>query len=542
MKTKHKIFLVFQLLSIFTSFSQEIDDTTFIKREIYWMNNIWKYQIGVDIDDVGTIESLPNQNIHIGLDQLNEICASSNDTVRKYLMRFVLAHEFAHQIQYYMYRSDAKKLNNDLVSKTLLETQADLMAGQIFFAQEPMFLNLMNTDPELLNEILIEIMRIGYELGSREIVQGSHPSRHDRALAVRSGLSMGLSYQLDQIVQSNPNYFLSIGLTPATYKKTMDAQFDILDYSRGESLPNWSYRQAKKIVNNDRKISSDIILITPENERHNFNSDPDSPFVNYDLTYKNIGNETVYIEMEVFVTLILRSNPNSGQYSRKLNTKNHKFFLAPGETKSITGELNWLKNDVDFISQFGIQSHEMPRIVYPSINSTDALISCTYVNDVSNEVYQDEIEFLNFNSDSEDLDFPIFYNSLMNTLLLDGADLIQGIGEMPYPNGVLAFNCSKQFKDGSKTKVYTELNKEIFSVELEFPNTYPNSQSTLNHYYTMKNYLDSKLTNAEVEEGSDPDGSLWTTYYLNGYEIYIEAAMYPDIYDYTCSMSIDFDE
>jgi len=499
------------------------NDSIIAVTELNRLNERYGYKAQVTITRQGSIISLPDQKIQISLDELKRISSIDRKDIRFYVVRFIVAHEFAHQIQYYTYRDNAKYMNNDLVSKTIIETQADILAGLMFFTLNPELMTYMSKQPELVDEVLQELFRVAIAMGSKENTLGSHPSKRERMLALRLGLTNGYSFLYDQMIKGNSASAMQNGITPEIFKKQMEAQFEYIDLKQDEEMLSWSYRQAKKIVNYDRKIATDIVLITPSDQRHTFHTENSYPFVDYNLTYKNIGKRSIDVEMEIFVALISREDPNSGETFRKLNVNHYKFTLAPSETKTLNDKLSWLKNKNELAD---MKIGEMPRIVYPSITSSDAIYSCNYSNDVTNKVYQENIKSLGFANSNDEFSFSIFFNSIINAYLSKDRDLIQCIGEVSKFNpNKLYYICSYQFEAGTKTSVLTDIQRNIIKIEMEYPN-YVDRIKILKKFDELKRQLDIELDQLVKKEGQDKE-TLWVTYKGNSYKVYLE--VYTDI-------------
>lgn len=408
MKKTRKMFVLALLLSFYNIIYSQ-NDSTVAATELKRMNEMFGYQIKMDIKEKGRIVSLPNQVIELSLEELKRISLIAEKNLRFYIVRFVVAHEFSHQVQYYRLGNNPKFMNNDLISKTTLETQADILAASVFFMLSPELMVYEKSDPDFLKKVLNTLFNVTYNMGISENTLGSHPSKRDRMLAVRLGFTNGLSMVYDDWVKSDTVRAINNGITLPVFKKQMEDQFKFLDLKNNEDIVFWSYRQAKKIVNYDRKIATGIVLVTPRDKRHFFHETSEDPYVDYNLTYKNISDKSIDVQMEVFVALISRENPDSPENYRKLNVRHYDFTLLPGQTTTLADKLLWLKNENDANGIFEIQKSEMPRIVYPGISAVDGIYSCSYTDDLSDNVYQENIENLFFTDSDPSLSFQIFF-------------------------------------------------------------------------------------------------------------------------------------
>ncbi|WP_405296807.1 ImmA/IrrE family metallo-endopeptidase [Algibacter sp. Ld11] len=478
----------------------------------------------MDITKSGNIISLPNKTIRLNIDKINSIVKSSNSIVKEYIIRFIVAHEFAHQMQYQAYKDHPNYMNNDLVSRTIIETQADILASLMLLYINFELFDFIKQKPLLINEIFEELLNVAIEIGSNEHTIGTHPNKRDRALAFRLGFTNGLGYIYDQRVKANPALNIKMGLTPEIFKKQMDYILNFVDNKNDEELFAWSYRQAKKILNYDRKVSNNLVLITPPNQRITFHTGKSHPYVDYDLTYKNIGNKSIIIEMEVFVSLINRINPKSAKSFRKLNVNHYSFYLPPQGTYRIQDKLRWDKGENDPHGILEISKDQMPSIIYPNINTPDAIYSCSYVSkDSLNKVHQESIKYLNL-LEKEDisLDFMIYINSILNTCLVENEDIIQGLGEKNFfLKNTLLYDSSIQYGQNTKTTVITDLQKQILKVELDFPHYSSQNNHVKNFYQNLKNTLDTEFSDCNKTEGQD-SYSFWVTYRCDSYELFLQ--------------------
>ncbi|MBD0824461.1 hypothetical protein [Aestuariibaculum marinum] len=536
----NKVFILFFSLFMSLPASSQNDSITAIS-ELQKLNNFFGYHVQMNVVREGSIVSLPNERIEFNINEIDKIISSKNEIVRSYVIRFIVAHEFAHQIQYYAYRNHPNFMNDDLISRTIIETQADIMGCfMLWYANFELF-DLLSTNLPLLNEISNELLQVALEIGSKEYTIGTHPSKRDRALAFRLGSMNGLSYVYDQRVKNSSTAVGSKGeLTPEIFHEQMDYILEFIDLKKDkEDIISWSYRQAKKLLNYDRKIASDIILITPKFERHSFNTGDSHPFAYYDLTYMNVGNKTIDIDMEVYMSLVKREDLGSAKSYRKLNVNHYKFSLNPNETYRIQDKLRWDRGENDIHNLLGMGSVEMPKIVYPAIGSQDAIYSCVYKDERNNsKVYQEDISFLNLSVDKESVDFLIYINTILNACLFQDKNIVQGIGEKNlFLDNTLLYDCSLKFGEKSRTTVLTDLQRNILSVDLDFTNYYPRRSDVFSDYIDIKRLLTEEFSDCQIEEGNDSDGA-WVTFNCDSYEIYVEVSADDKEKEYSLSVEI----
>jgi len=535
-----KFLVTLLIFTILNSSALSQNDSTVAATELQRMNNTFGYRIKMNITKEGRIESLPNQEIQLSLAELKQISPVTRKDIRFYTVRFIVAHEFAHQMQYYRYANEPKFMNSDLVSKTLIETQADILAGLIFFQISPEILVYQGSAPQLVNDIFKELFVVTHNMGISENTLGSHPSKRDRMLAVRLGLTNGFSFTYDQWVKSDTIRAIQNGITYPIFKKQMHDQFRYINLDNAiEDMISWSYRQAKKIVNYDRNIATGIVLLTPLKERVIWHEDISNPYVEYKLTYKNISTKNIDIEMEVFVAHVNRLKSDTPESYRKVNVEHYKFSILPGQSKTIKGKLLWLKNENDVFGNFELRDIDMPRIVYPGMSS-DGIYSCSYTNDLSNKVYQENIANINFPTSSGLNDFRTFYYTILNTCGFNYQDAIKGMGQvnLNYPDEI-TYVSSIQFEDETLTLVNVDSMNKISSIEIFFQNYYPQANSILTKYIEIKKILNMELNDSKIEEGQIGE-KFWVNYSSKESDVYLQTIKNDATKQYTVKLLILF--
>jgi hypothetical protein len=478
------------------------NDSTVAVTELNRMNAIFGHQIKMNVSRDGVISSMPNQEIRMSLNELKRISSITKRNIRFYIVRFIVAHEAAHQMQYNYYGSDKRFMNNDLISRTIIETQADIMAGLIFFQLSPELFIYLDSQPKFVDEVFKEVFHVAFSMGITENTLGTHPSKRDRMLAIRIGMTNGFSFVFDQWVKSDMVRAKHLGITPEKFKNTMEAQFRFIDLIAGEDMMQWSYRQAKKIINYDQKVATGIVLTTPDDKRTKFHTQSDYPYVDYDLTYKNVSSKSTDVEMEVFVAHVKRiPQPNEESY-RKVNTDHYKFTLAPGENRRVHGKLMWLKHKNDIKGEYELSDDAKPVIVYPGINSRDAIYSCSYTNDVSEKVYQENVKEFHFDYSDKAFSFSLYLNAATNACQQRDKNILKGIGNVntKYPDELTYFS-SIQLDQETNTYATIDSSQEI-SIEMQTANFYPDENKLHKNFATIKTQLD-RLENVKKEEHSN---------------------------------------
>ncbi|RZK40924.1 MAG: hypothetical protein EOO90_13225 [Pedobacter sp.] len=481
------------IVSLINNVASAETDETLAKKELDKLNHMFGYRVGIKFSNTEAISAnKADNNITINLTELDKV-STSDKKMRLIVLRFIISHEFAHHVQFHKYKDNQKVMNNDLMSKTLIETQADILGGFMLMKLSPELI-----EPDYFKEVDVETMiyslvKFVHDHGIREHTEGTHPSKQDRVLSIRIGFSTGLSHNIDEYMKANPHQFAKVGITPEKHKSMFEDIFKFSDYDTKEDILVWSYRQAKKVVNYDRKIANDIVLTTPNNRQFKFRTTDDDPYVSYDLTYKNIGDRSIDVTMEVFVFHVKRTEPQAAIYFRKINVKHYKFTLAPGASITINDELLWMHTPNDTTGLTDLPNDFMPRLVYPGSATYDAMISCSYTNDSSDKVYGEHLSVFNFRSDiPKTANFSTFLQALKNAQKLGFMNERSGIGKFFDANSFY-YSSSLQYDDESETNIVICPENGSSAVEMIFK--MKNEAEVFAKFKELASLLDSALNN-----------------------------------------------
>lgn len=331
------------------------------------------------IIEKGAIAASRDGTITFGIDQLNKIFSSFTDNpeMLKLAIRLVIAHELGHLMQFATYQN-RPELNNDLLSRTLLEAQADIIGGSLWmtmFAQET---QIDKKHQDLKADDLYLLFSLVLEIGIDENTVGTHPSKVDRLMCVQTGIQFG-DLVFNEYILSEVDTKLAQGKQQEVYKlispeylenfRNLVNSISIrLDKGENEYRMDWTYRNAKKITNFHPDISKQIVLYHSENSNNEIKWDTsdESPTVDYEFSYLNMDLKHIdSLEMEKIIL------------HKKRNSNIHKAVLQPGKLEKISGRLNWDKLDGDFLSQSALLKEEIPRLVFPSIGNSSIYL-CQY--------------------------------------------------------------------------------------------------------------------------------------------------------------------
>lgn len=322
---------------------EEID--RMIQQEMDTLDRVAGFRTIVTKGDDDQISSHPETGIVVSPQQLDLIKQRSG--VRKFqqILRFLLAHEKSHQVQYLNYTAQSVHLG-PLELRRVYECQADMLAGK--------YLIESFGEPSAEDRMAIEdALTVAFDLGSEKFVESSdHPDHEARRVAVRLGMSSGIITLLSKRLPDPP----AVEITNSLAGK--------INIREGETVMGWSLRLSKKITHYTLEANSDISL---EDADVNWDRSASHAFVSFDLTYKNEGEKTIKVDMEVQCLAVRRNASSDSKYWQKWSNRNYIFRLAPGETYHVRGRLPWYAD-----------TESMPRLVYPPQNS--ALRNAEYVS------------------------------------------------------------------------------------------------------------------------------------------------------------------
>lgn len=325
------------------SFFQSQDLEQMIREEMMGLDNITGFKTEVKLTDGDTSKSDPDNTITISRTQLAQIRGKFGEQQFRQMLRFLLAHEKTHQVQYRSYSVAAVRAN-DSERRRIYEAQADVLAGKYL-------METMGSPTQNDMVTIIDTLKIAFDLGTLEGSDSDHPTQEQRRTAARLGMASGLITTLSKLP---PTPFLG---------NMIGTMAEKIDFLPGETVMDWSYRLSKKITHYSRATSLDIVL---EDSKIDWDIRSTSPFVTFALTYKNAGLSTIHADIEVQCASVPREDSNDTIEWMKWSVKNFRFDLRPGEHYVARGRLLWYAD-----------KKLMPRLVFPPRDT--ALISTELV-------------------------------------------------------------------------------------------------------------------------------------------------------------------
>jgi len=321
-----------------------------LQEEMRALNAASKLRTELAIEDEGGITSTPKSGIMFSRSLLAKIQHESNVQQLRGIIRFLLAHEQAHQIQFEKY-GVAKMQDKNVEWKRLKECQADLL-GAKYLALSYNEKSGNEQEQTDMNDALRDMLEVSFNLGDEER-NADHPNRQARRTAARLGAARGQIEQL-RLLGDDP--------TASYMRNHLEV---VLDARPNESLLDWSLRQARRIIHYTEEAYHSVAL----DKQHIEISDESATkgTAKFGLDYTNRGMRPVHVDMEVQCVTASAEDPEDTSRWEKWSVRNYDFTLAPGEHYTVQGELEWQK----------IGKAVKPRLIVPVLNDT-ALISCKF--------------------------------------------------------------------------------------------------------------------------------------------------------------------
>lgn len=275
--------------------------------------------------------STPDNKISLGKLFFRQNSQKLDAATYLFIVRFILAHELAHQLQFRSYGAGITKSSCE--QRRLYECQADIISGialgRIYDLSDTM---RATEDYKSITSGLAYI----YNTGDRESGLALHPTPAQRRAAFRYGL----------------------GFNPANQNRLAIERNTGPDSQKSDSL-GWSMGLARLIMHypltQSRNITYDSMTI-------HWNTGTEHPFVTFTQEYVNNSAQPVRINVCYQIRGVYsygNRKLRDTDYTKPLLSGENKFMTAtlqPGEKRILTGDLNWLNVSL---------ANFMPVIIYP---------------------------------------------------------------------------------------------------------------------------------------------------------------------------------
>jgi hypothetical protein len=526
------LFIVLSLFTFDNTFSQS--DSIIIKEfEKLKLISLPNHQINLDIVETGNIRSLQKERKVIFSKEQFSMLSKAMKNESKYLMiRVILAHELAHQVQF-KYYEEKLRLEYNPILRMLLETQADILAGYYF--SYLLIDEIMKNDPFISNvkaDDYFPIFEKMLQIGIAENSIGTHPSNNDRYMSFVTGYHLGAYNGLASFLKRNPSQSTLYKGNPEIFNNLIKStlgpvMLDMLSFDYGEdNIIDWSYSIAKKVINFDPHVARNIVLINNTEKGSDkivkWHSSASYPYVEYDLEYINISSKKIYIEMDIYVT----QKVDSSSFDLKIHQRTHRDTLFPREIMHIKGKLRW--DAIQFSSvenPYDPFNIETARLVWPSSYNNYQWVSCSYLNEEENYEHSEQLmEFMNVKPVSNIYDIGNNFLELIRKLKYFPDDLYLGIGDYNfYDHGFFASNIKYNSpivfdKDAIvKTTFVIPKTKSIYNPILSVNNcqleiTYAplnNKSEALKKLTEIEQAIDFSLLNSNLRKNKSKHNNKW---------------------------------
>ena len=332
-----------------TAAAQLIDDL--VHEEARKLDQVSGFPTSLAITDTGETVSHAQSGISVNRKRLQEILDKSQVNHFREMIRFILAHEKAHQVQFKNY--PAGFFDSTSPDKPRLkEIQADIIAGKY----------LIETFAEATPDQQLAIkegLKMAFDLGSLG-EYSDYPSPNQRRTAARLGMALGNAVNLGKLVPTN----VSIGSIQVIYVK--------VDYRPPETFLEWSLRLGKRITHYESEAYANLAF-SNKDCKISWDKSAEHPYVDFEFVYQNTGQRTLAVDMEVQCAAVLRKDPDNTLEWLKQSVRNYRFKLAPGEFHEVKGTLLW----GGAIPSFSPLPDLMPRLVIP-VKDPRALVGCEF--------------------------------------------------------------------------------------------------------------------------------------------------------------------
>ncbi|HTF29919.1 MAG TPA: hypothetical protein VK625_13795, partial [Flavitalea sp.] len=317
-----------------------------------------------DVQGSSAVSERQGRKVTINLPELHRLANRTAPIYTTAVVRMVLAHEMAHQMQY----THEQGKNSPVVN----ECQADLVCGfliaqQFFYdfvtklienENKSVTNELIKEGTERLNNVSIVVFSSIFLLGDDFNPDNTHPRNDQRLAALRDGLSYGAMYLMYENFNLLPN-----DLKIST-KTSMDSIKKVLNFWENENVITWSQKHARRITHENINHCKDIVVYN----EWSWDTAKSHPYLSYAQTIKNIGNKKIYLNFYNQIRTKVRTKPDSVFYWQTTATNSHIATLGPGATKSLSDSLKWYGD----------------RVVMPSVllfGNPNSLYTCTCSDD-----------------------------------------------------------------------------------------------------------------------------------------------------------------
>jgi hypothetical protein len=275
------------------------------------------------------IRSLPSGEVLVDLSELESVLEDVEGNYRPLVVKFVIAHEIWHQVQYRIYGLDATE--DKYKQQKTLECQADMMAAHYLAAE-------IGSATELQQKAVATLPEFAFVLG--RLSDGLlHPSEIQRRLAVEIGLQRAIH---------DGKFPIGDRETLANIRKTT---LMLADIKTGERLAQWSLRQCRMVIHDDKELLQGL-AVEPEGQKIEW--EKTQGFVRFAVPFRNITNLPLRVSLEITSAAVSRKERGDLSKSRRVLGLRYNFDIEPNAVFTASGVLAWYATD-----------ELMPRLLIP---------------------------------------------------------------------------------------------------------------------------------------------------------------------------------
>ena len=262
--------------------------------------------------------------VTIGRGAVRKIFAIAPTDAQDEVLRWVLAHELSHQVQF---RDFGGGVDVSGADAKLLECQADVMAGNL--------LGETVLDKDLAAFTTAEQQRIGKAISMILDVASNaemsfegrldHPTASQRRIAVRMGVRRAMMSRITLLQGADGSDALGVVL-PSMLMTDADT-----------APKDWAPMICRAILHNgdgakDLSVGKAAIQ---------WDKPPDPPAVHYSIPFANLGPLTLRATLQVATAAVPRTSPTDHESWLATDAKTFQVDIAPGATFVAEGALSW---------------------------------------------------------------------------------------------------------------------------------------------------------------------------------------------------------
>jgi hypothetical protein len=324
------IFAAIAIVAFSTVAADPLDEI--IQQEMDRLNTASGLRSVLNFKDSEYIQAEPDGTIYFPESVVEEIQKKTNATQTREVIRFLLAHEQAHQVQFETYGANAVSPTTSAPDRArqisrIRECQADILGAKYLMQSLDEIDQPDKASQKYVSETVREVLKIAFSLGEKE-KDAAYPGPNGRRTAARLGLSRGTLEKIKQHIQHDIRF--------AGSARQLEI---VLDVKPGQNVMDWSLRVAKRIVHYDNAILNSLSVVDARTSLE----DPraKSGFARFRLTYANSGGTAISVDMEIQCVTANQDDPDDTFRWEKRSVRNFVFTLQPGQTYDAAGQLAW---------------------------------------------------------------------------------------------------------------------------------------------------------------------------------------------------------